>query len=51
MKSEHIALARRSLLLAAAPESVARAVLETARLRNFARGETIFLQGERASAI
>lgn len=39
------------MLLAAAPESVARAVLETARLRNFARGETIFLQGERASAI
>ena len=51
MKPELIALARRSLILASAPENVARAVLESARLRSFSRGETIFLQGERASAI
>ena len=51
MKPELIALARRSLILASAPESVARTVLESARLRSFSRGETIFLQGERASAI
>ena len=51
MKPELIALARRSLILASAPESVACTVLESARLRSFSRGETIFLQGERASAI
>ena len=51
MKPEHIALARKSLLLATAPENVARTVLESSRLRSFSRGETIFLQGERASAI
>ncbi len=51
MKPEHSALARRSLLLATAPEPVAQAVLSTAHARNFDRGATIFLQGERASAI
>jgi len=51
MKPELIALARRSLILAAAPENVARTVLDSARLRSFSRGETIFLQGERATAI
>lgn len=51
MKPEHIALARRSLLLASAPEEVAAAVLETARVRSVSRGDTIFLQGERAKAI
>lgn len=51
MRPEYIALARRSLLLASAPEHVAKAVLESARVRTFSRGETIFLQGERASAI
>ena len=51
MKPELVALARRSLILASAPENVARTVLESARLRSFSRGETIFLQGERASAI
>lgn len=51
MKKEHLILARQSLLLAAAPESVAVKVLETARNREFSRGETIFLQGERATAI
>jgi CRP-like cAMP-binding protein len=51
MRPEYIALARRSLLFASAPEHVAKAVLESARVRTFSRGETIFLQGERASAI
>lgn len=51
MTPEHIRLARKSLLLASAPDAVAEEVLAQARLRDFARGETIFLQGERASAI
>ena len=51
MKPELLALARRSLILASAPENVARTVLDSARLRSFSRGETVFLQGERASAI
>ncbi|MFO1203072.1 MAG: Crp/Fnr family transcriptional regulator [Tabrizicola sp.] len=51
MKPEFVALARRSLLLASAPDTVAVTVLESARVRSFSRGETIFLQGERASAI
>jgi CRP-like cAMP-binding protein len=51
MKPELLALARRSLILASAPEAVARTVLDSARVRSFSRAETIFLQGERASAI
>ena len=51
MKPDHIAVARQSLLLAAAPETVVQAVLASARLREFDRGATVFLQGERASAI
>lgn len=51
MKPELIALARRSLLLASSPDHVAKNVLDSARVRNFSRAETIFLQGERASAI
>jgi CRP-like cAMP-binding protein len=51
MKPEHSAVARQSLLLASAPEPVAQAVLASAHLREFERGATIFLQGERASAI
>lgn len=51
MKPEHIAVARQSLLLASAPESVVQTVLASARLREFDRGATIFMQGERASAI
>jgi CRP-like cAMP-binding protein len=51
MQPEYLALARRSLLLASAPEHVATTVLEGAHVRSFARAETIFLQGERASAI
>lgn len=51
MKPEYAALARRSLLLASAPDTVAKTVLETARVREFGRGATIFLQGEQARAI
>ena len=51
MKPELVALARASLLLASAPEPVARAVLAEAHVRHFDRGATIFLQGERARAI
>lgn len=51
MKPEHLAVARQSLLLASAPEPVAQAVLSSAHLREFERGATIFLQGERATAI
>lgn len=51
MKPEYHGLARRSLLLASTPEHVAGTLLEGARVRSFARAETIFLQGERASAI
>lgn len=51
MKPEHIAVARNSMLLSAAPEPVVQSVLSSARLREFDRGATIFLQGERASAI
>ncbi len=51
MKPEHIAVARHSLLLASAPEAVVESVLASARVREFDRGATVFLQGERASAI
>lgn len=51
MKQAHIAVARQSMLLAAAPEPVAQILLASARLREFDRGATIFLQGERATAI
>lgn len=51
MRDDLKALARKSLLLASAPEAVAQKVLEAARERPFERGATIFLQGERASAI
>ena len=51
MKQAHIAVARQSLLLASAPEPVVQAVLASARLRDFDRGATVFMQGERANAI
>lgn len=44
-------LARRSILLSSAPEKVVAEVLAQARVRDFDRGATIFLQGERAEAI
>ncbi|EEW26918.1 Crp/Fnr family transcriptional regulator [Rhodobacter ferrooxidans] len=51
MHADHIEIARRSLLLSAIPEHVIGQVLAEARVRSFDRGATIFLQGERASAI
>lgn len=51
MNFEENRIARRSLLLSAAPEQVIDKVLAEARVRSFGRGETIFLQGEQASAI
>jgi CRP-like cAMP-binding protein len=51
MTPEFEAIARSSLLLKGAPPIVADAVLATARGRDFDRGATIFLQGERANAI
>jgi CRP/FNR family transcriptional regulator, dissimilatory nitrate respiration regulator len=51
MKPEHQRIALNSLLLSGAPAPVAEAVLASARVRDFDRGATIFLQGERAKAI
>ncbi len=51
MKPEHLALARRSLLLGSVPDDAAQSILAHAHAREYDRGETIFLQGERASAI
>lgn len=51
MKQEYLALARRSLLLASVPEDIFGELLAKAHIRSFDRGATIFLQGERASAI
>lgn len=51
MKPEFRGLARRSVLLASVPEPIFDQVLSQAHVRRFDRGATIFLQGERASAI
>lgn len=51
MKSEYTDLARKSLLLSGLSADIAQTVLASARLREFDRGATIFLQGERATAI
>lgn len=51
MRQDYRQLARNSLLLAAVPDPVVQKVLEAARDRAYDRGKTIFLQGERASAI
>ena len=51
MHPDHVLLARQSLLLASAPEPVVASVLAGARVRDYDRGATIFLQGERAQAI
>ncbi len=51
MKPENQLIAQNSLLLKGAPPSVVEAALSTARVREFDRGATIFLQGERATAI
>ena len=51
MSPEHQQIARSSLLLKGAPPAVVEAVMATAHVREFDRGATIFLQGERASGI
>lgn len=51
MKPEYRGLARRSVLLGSVPEPIFDQVLAQAHSRSFDRGATIFLQGERASAI
>lgn len=51
MKPEMHAMARRSLLLSSMPASLAESLLAKAHARSFDRGATIFLQGERATAI
>ncbi len=51
MNFEETRIARRSLLLSSAPDHVIDKVLAEARVRTYARGETIFLQGEPANAI
>lgn len=48
---EHAAIARSSLLLSGADNELAAKILSAARVRGFDRGATIFLQGERATAI
>lgn len=48
---DQIIIARRSMLLAAMPEETVGTVLASARARRYDRGSTIFLQGEKASAI
>jgi CRP-like cAMP-binding protein len=51
MKPELMEIARRATLFRGMSEETAAQVLSQARLRSFDRGATIFLQGERASAI
>lgn len=51
MLSEYADLARRCLLLANVPRESQDAILATARARQLERGATVFLQGERASAV
>ncbi len=51
MTPEQSHIARGSMLLASLPDHIADAVLTESRLRRFDRGTTIFLQGEKASAI
>lgn len=51
MNIDQTKIARRSLLLSSAPEHVVDKVLRAARVRSYERGETIFLQGDQATAI
>jgi CRP-like cAMP-binding protein len=51
MNIDQTKIARRSLLLSSAPEHVVDKVLREARVRSYERGETIFLQGDQATAI
>lgn len=51
MNIDQTKIARRSLLLSSAPEHVVDKVLSEARVGSYERGETIFLQGDQATAI
>ncbi len=51
MNIDQTKIARRSLLLSAAPEHVVDKVLREARVCSYQRGETVFLQGDQATAI
>ncbi|MBC7153391.1 MAG: Crp/Fnr family transcriptional regulator [Rhodobacteraceae bacterium] len=50
-KSEGLDIARRSLLMRPLPNEVAEALLTDASAHEFARGETIFLQDEKATVV
>jgi CRP-like cAMP-binding protein len=50
-KSEYHDIAKDSLLLRSLPEAVADNLISDATFREFTRGETVFLQGERAQVI
>ncbi|MCK0170130.1 Crp/Fnr family transcriptional regulator [Aliiroseovarius sp. S1123] len=51
MQPEHKAVAHQSLLLSSMPADDAEALLSRASVINYDRGQTVFLQGERATAI
>lgn len=51
MKTEYLDIARRSLLLSAAPAEITQELLASAHLNRFERGSTVFMQGERADAV
>lgn len=51
MKSEFQTIARRSVLLASVPPEICGHLVSNAHIRSFDRGATVFLQGERATAI
>ncbi|MEC8195255.1 MAG: Crp/Fnr family transcriptional regulator [Pseudomonadota bacterium] len=51
MQAEYKAVARQSLLFSSMPEEDAELLLSTARITDYERGQTIFLQGETATAI
>ncbi|MCH2067030.1 MAG: Crp/Fnr family transcriptional regulator [Shimia sp.] len=51
MQAEYKAVARQSLLFSSMPEEDAEMLLSTAHVSEYERGQTIFLQGETATAI
>ena len=51
MQPEHKAVAYQSLLLSSMPSDDAEALLSRATVAKYDRGQTVFLQGERATAI
>lgn len=51
MNPDFIATARRSILLSTVPEPVLQTVLGAAQVREYDRGDIVFLQGEPASSI